>query len=191
VPLNNTEIWEISNSGNFGHPFHIHDVEFNILSVNGAAPDASQAGWKDVVFVPAKSGGTASVVKFIAKFDDYADALHPFMYHCHIALHEDEGMMGQFVVTNATALDDINNKNIPVTLFPNPTNNRLYILFGDVSQSAYYITISDYLGRTKLMLPKPELENGIDISHLSKGVYNLTIIENNSKKSITQSFIVN
>jgi bilirubin oxidase len=93
VPLNNTEIWQITSASNFGHPFHIHDVEFNILSVGGVAPTASQAGWKDVVFVPAKS-----TVKFIAKFDDFADALHPFMYHCHIALHEDEGMMGQFVV---------------------------------------------------------------------------------------------
>ncbi len=93
VPLNNTEIWQITNSGNFGHPFHIHDVEFNILSVSGAAPAAAQAGWKDVVFVPSQS-----TVKFIAKFDDYADNIHPFMYHCHISLHEDEGMMGQFVV---------------------------------------------------------------------------------------------
>ncbi len=93
VPLNNTEIWQITNSGNFGHPFHIHDVEFNILTVNGAAPAAAQAGWKDVVFVPANT-----TVKFIAKFDDFADPVHPFMYHCHIALHEDEGMMGQFVV---------------------------------------------------------------------------------------------
>jgi blue copper oxidase len=191
VPLNQTEIWEISNSGNFGHPFHIHDVEFNILSVNGVAPDAAQAGWKDVVFVPAISGGTPSVVKFIAKFDDYADALHPFMFHCHIALHEDEGMMGQFIVTSANSLNDFKNLDIPVNLFPNPANGRLYIQFDNVNQSAYYITIFDYLGRTKMMLPKPELENGIDISLLSKGVYHLTIIENSSKKSITKSFIVN
>jgi bilirubin oxidase len=94
VPLNNTEIWQITSTSNFGHPFHIHDVEFNILTVGGSAPTASQSGWKDVVFVPANT-----TVKFIAKFDDFADALHPFMYHCHIALHEDEGMMGQFIVT--------------------------------------------------------------------------------------------
>ncbi len=23
----------------------------------------------------------------------------PYMYHCHMLLHDDEGMMGQFVVT--------------------------------------------------------------------------------------------
>ena len=78
VPINQTEIWQITNSGNFGHPFHIHDVEFNIISVNGAAPAAAQAGWKDVVFIPANTGGGPSpvggggpsVVKFIAKFED-------------------------------------------------------------------------------------------------------------------------
>ena len=37
VPIGNTEIWEITSSSGFGHPFHIHDVEFNILSVNGVA----------------------------------------------------------------------------------------------------------------------------------------------------------
>ncbi len=41
VPLGNTEIWEIRSTSGFGHPFHIHDVEFNILSINGAAPAAS------------------------------------------------------------------------------------------------------------------------------------------------------
>ncbi|GBL34950.1 blue copper oxidase CueO [Filimonas sp.] len=115
VPLGNTEIWEITSSSVFGHPFHIHDVEFNILSVNGVAPVAAQAGWKDVVFIPGATGGpggsTPSVVKFIANFDDYADSLHPFMFHCHIALHEDEGMMGQFIVTNkATGLQEIHCK---------------------------------------------------------------------------------
>lgn len=56
-----------------------------------------------MVFIPGKTGTTNSVVKFIAKFDDYADSLHPFMYHCHISLHEDEGMMGQFIVTDLTS----------------------------------------------------------------------------------------
>ncbi len=197
VPLNNTEIWEITSSSAFGHPFHIHDVEFNIISVNGVAPTAAQAGWKDVVFIPGKTGGgpgnpgTPSVVKFIAKFDDYADALHPFMYHCHISLHEDEGMMGQFVVTNQNAVADLKNTDILVSLYPNPTNNKLYIEFKNQNQSAYYITITDVLGRTKVMLPKPELMNGIDVSHLSKGIYHLTIIENNSKQTTTKTFVVN
>jgi FtsP/CotA-like multicopper oxidase with cupredoxin domain len=31
-------------------------------------------------------------------FNDFADADHPYMFHCHLLNHEDAGMMGQFVV---------------------------------------------------------------------------------------------
>ncbi|NBP05686.1 MAG: T9SS C-terminal target domain-containing protein [Bacteroidetes bacterium] len=195
VHLGNTEIWEITSTSGFGHPFHIHDVEFNIISVNGAAPAAAQAGWKDVVFIPGRmggpgGGGTSNVVKFIARFDDYADPLHPFMYHCHISLHEDEGMMGQFVVTESTGSNKNKTGNIPLTVYPNPANNKIYVAFKDKSLSAYYIIITDMLGRTKLMLPKPNLHDGIDIGHLSKGIYHITIIENKTKQSITKNFAV-
>jgi FtsP/CotA-like multicopper oxidase with cupredoxin domain len=30
----------------------------------------------------------------------YADAEHPYMYHCHLLTHEDQGMMGQFTVAS-------------------------------------------------------------------------------------------
>ena len=32
------------------------------------------------------------------RFEDYADPDTPYMYHCHMLWHEDQGMMGQFVV---------------------------------------------------------------------------------------------
>ena len=32
------------------------------------------------------------------RFTDYADPATPYMYHCHLLRHEDDGMMGQFVV---------------------------------------------------------------------------------------------
>jgi bilirubin oxidase len=189
VPLNNTEIWQITSSSIFGHPFHIHDVEFNILSINGVAPDASQAGWKDVVFVPGRTGNTHSVVKFIAKFDDFADPLHPFMYHCHIALHEDEGMMGQFVVTNTTATRNLNPLDDPFDIYPNPAQDRIFIRFNSTNQSAYYIKIIDALGRTKLMLPQPQLENGIDIHSLKAGIYHLLLTDQHSKRTSSRTFV--
>ncbi len=52
-----------------------------------------ESGWKDTVYVPL--GETVTV---IAKFDDFADAVNPYMYHCHFSNHEDGGMMGQFLV---------------------------------------------------------------------------------------------
>lgn len=190
VPLNNTEIWEITSSSIFGHPFHIHDVQFNILSINGVAPDATQAGWKDVVFVPGRTGATNTVVRFIAKFEDYADASHPFMYHCHIALHEDEGMMGQFVVTNATGINSIDKNENQFSIYPNPTHDKLFVKFNDASLSAYYLRITDALGRTILMLPKPELQNGIDISQFSKGFYIIQITEDKTKQTTSKTFLV-
>ncbi|MGI9084550.1 MAG: multicopper oxidase domain-containing protein [Aeromicrobium sp.] len=34
----------------------------------------------------------------LVRFTDHADPDTPYMYHCHLLLHEDRGMMGQFVV---------------------------------------------------------------------------------------------
>lgn len=193
VPIGNTEIWQITSSSVFGHPFHIHDVEFNILSVNGVAPVAAQAGWKDVVFIPGKTpgpGGTNTVVKFIAKFEDYADSLHPFMYHCHISLHEDEGMMGQFVVTGSNPTGIANQTEVKgFSLYPNPANDRLYFSFEDANSQVYYIRINNMLGKTIYMLPRPQLQNGIDISSLAKGIYFVQLTDEKTKVTTTRKFI--
>lgn len=94
VPFNNTEIWELRNQTPIAHPFHIHNVHFFVLSVNGVLPSASLQGRKDVILVPGGNG----VVRFIAKFTDFYDDSTPYMYHCHMLTHEDHGMMGQFIV---------------------------------------------------------------------------------------------
>ena len=153
---------------------------------------AEQAGWKDVVFVPGKAlgpGGANSVVKFIAKFEDYADSIHPFMYHCHISLHEDEGMMGQFVVTGATTGLENNTEAKYFSIYPNPATNKLYISFEDPESSAYYIKINNAFGRTVYMLPRPETKNGIDISHLTTGIYFLQLTDEKTKITTTKKFI--
>ena len=184
VPLGNTEIWQITSSSGFGHPFHIHDVEFNILSINGAAPPAAQAGWKDVVFVPSNQ-----TVKFIARFEDYADSLHPFMFHCHISLHEDEGMMGQFIVkdNSTTGVGGIELTG-GFNLYPNPANDRLFAVMNDAGAGIYYLRITDAIGRTLYMMPEPMIENGIDISRLGKGTYFVTITDSKFR-STTKAFI--
>ena len=90
VPLNNTEIWTISNNSAISHPFHIHDIQFLILDVDGNPPPATAQGWKDTFLIP--SGGGS--VRVITKFEDFADTTVPYMYHCHMLNHEDGGMMG-------------------------------------------------------------------------------------------------
>ncbi len=93
VKANSTEIWEVSNSSMMAHPFHVHNVQFQILDRNGKRPHPSESGLKDVVLVP-----PGERVRIMMKFPEYSDAKVPYMYHCHILEHEDQGMMGQFVV---------------------------------------------------------------------------------------------
>lgn len=96
IPLNNTEIWELNNQTPIAHPFHIHDVQFQILDINGVTPSPALQGWHDVVLVPGGMGN----VRFITQFLDHFDNNLPYMYHCHMLTHEDMGMMGQFKVVN-------------------------------------------------------------------------------------------
>lgn len=93
VPLDSVEIWEIVNATPLVHPFHIHDIHFRVLDRDGEPPLPHEQGLKDTVLVD-----PGSTVRVIAEFSDFADAKHPYMYHCHILEHEDAGMMGQFLV---------------------------------------------------------------------------------------------
>jgi len=93
IKLNDIEIWEVNNTSDLPHPFHIHDIQFLILTRNGSPPPENERGWKDVVLVSQEE-----TVRFIAHFSEFADPDIPFMYHCHILEHEDAGMMGQFLV---------------------------------------------------------------------------------------------
>jgi bilirubin oxidase len=93
VVLNTIEKWTITNGQTFGHSFHIHDVQFKIISRSSGTVPATEQGWKDTFFIRINES-----VSFVAKFDDFASTMHPFMFHCHMANHEDGGLMGQFLV---------------------------------------------------------------------------------------------
>jgi len=93
VTLGTTEVWSVSNSMAQPHNFHVHGVQFQILTVDAEPPSPELAGWKDTIFVP--PGGQ---IRIIMRFDDYSDPAAPYMFHCHLLTHEDDGMMGQFVV---------------------------------------------------------------------------------------------
>ncbi|GAB3659111.1 multicopper oxidase domain-containing protein [Glycomyces tarimensis] len=88
-----TEVWEVSNSDGFLHNFHVHDVQFQVLTVDGEAPPPHLSGWKDTVQLEPQVP-----YRLAMRFSDYTDPNMPYMFHCHILLHEDSGMMGQFVV---------------------------------------------------------------------------------------------
>ncbi len=93
VNLDAIEAWTITNNRTFSHSIHIHDVQFKIVSRSSGTLSTYEQGWKDTVQVP-----LGESVTVVAKFDDFTDVVNPYMYHCHFSNHEDEGMMGQFIV---------------------------------------------------------------------------------------------
>jgi len=93
IKLNAIEKWTIVNNNVFGHSFHIHDVQFKILSRSSGTVGAHESGWKDTVYLP-----VGESVTVIAKYEDFSSSKNAYMYHCHFSNHEDGGMMGQFLV---------------------------------------------------------------------------------------------
>lgn len=91
IPVGDVELWTITNTSGMAHPFHVHHRQFQVLDVDGAAPTAALAGWKDTVVI-----GPGQVVRLLLSFAGVGDRDVPYMFHCHILEHEDHGMMGRF-----------------------------------------------------------------------------------------------
>ena len=101
IAAGSREIWEITNVG-WAHNFHIHDAAFRILDINGELPPEYERGRKDTVFIPA-----GATVRIAVEFGDHADLQFPYMYHCHLLRHEDDGMMGQFLLVEPGTEDQV------------------------------------------------------------------------------------
>jgi len=173
IPLNNVEIWELRNQTAIAHPFHIHDVQFYILDINGQTPPLNMRGRKDVVLVP-PMGGT---VRFITKFDSFANKEVPYMYHCHMLSHEDDGMMGQFIVFgNTTSTTELQKD--PISIYPNPTSNTTTIYGLNPSIIELYNTSGQLLERRE----STNTEESFSLEKYASGVYHFNIITTKSKK---------
>ncbi|SDK53099.1 cell division protein SufI [Glycomyces sambucus] len=93
VRVDTVEVWGVVNDNGFLHNFHVHDVQFQVLEVAGEEPPPHLRGWKDTVpLLPGEPNRLA------LRFTGYTDPNMPYMFHCHVLQHEDDGMMGQFVV---------------------------------------------------------------------------------------------
>lgn len=166
IPLNNIEVWELINMTNISHPFHLHDVQFYILDINGNSPPTNMQGRKDVVLVPPMFG----TVRFITKFEDFADEDTPFMYHCHMLSHEDDGMMGQFLVQGNTTITNEQRKN-SILIFPNPVVDLIHL------QGLLPSTIEVYNTSGQLIEKRESAGNDeeFNMSGLAPGVYYFSI----------------
>jgi FtsP/CotA-like multicopper oxidase with cupredoxin domain len=93
VPWGQVQEWTLVNQTDALHTFHIHQTDFWIVSVNGVAePDRVLRDNVPLGVHPDGKGGFEGdtvVVRFV--FDPIAEG--PFVFHCHVLQHEDEGMM--------------------------------------------------------------------------------------------------
>ena len=184
IPLGNTEVWTLNNQTMIAHPFHIHDIAFWLLERNGQTVPASEQGWKDVVLVM-----PMSTVKFITTFTDFANPNVPYMYHCHVLLHEDEGMMGQFVVVNPEGVQDTNLA-ANLHLSPNPATEQLNISVTLPKQTETTLTVFNTLSQ---LIFSTSFNNTNSINYLlntntyAKGIYYLRITQNG--QSTTAKFV--
>ena len=106
--LGATEIWELANTLIDVHPFHIHQVQFQVLdrrlfnvaeflksgalvySAEPVPPAPNERGWKDTIKLSAQM-----VTRIILRFAPFPGF---YVYHCHILEHEDMDMMRPFQI---------------------------------------------------------------------------------------------
>ncbi|MGI9253711.1 MAG: multicopper oxidase family protein [Thermomicrobiales bacterium] len=84
VQLNTTEEWVIRNATANPHPFHIHINDYQVVAINGQPVPVRYH--EDTTAVP-----PFGEITMRTRFRDFPGR---WVYHCHILLHEDKGMMG-------------------------------------------------------------------------------------------------
>jgi FtsP/CotA-like multicopper oxidase with cupredoxin domain len=84
VRLNTTEEWVIRNASGTWHPFHIHVNDYQVVAVNGQPVPLRYH--EDTTGIPPFGEFTMRT-----RFRDFPGR---WVFHCHIVLHEDHGMMG-------------------------------------------------------------------------------------------------
>ena len=94
--LGTVEQWTILNTTPEIHPFHTHTDHFQVMSINGVVQP--YIGEQDIVPVPQEVNGVPGKVVIRIHFTDFIGKL---MFHCHIAAHEDAGMMSFINVVRA------------------------------------------------------------------------------------------
>jgi FtsP/CotA-like multicopper oxidase with cupredoxin domain len=102
VHAGTVEDWVVENTALEDHIFHIHQIHFQVLEVNGQP--VNDPAIRDTVDLPYWSGsGPYPSVKVRMDFRD-PNIVGTFIYHCHILQHEDAGMMAAIQVLPTSGL---------------------------------------------------------------------------------------
>jgi FtsP/CotA-like multicopper oxidase with cupredoxin domain len=93
------EDWTLENHTQEVHAFHLHQLHFVVMEINGVPTHDPSV--RDTIVVPYWDGqGPYTSVKVRIDFRD-PETVGTFLYHCHILDHEDLGMMAKIEVKPA------------------------------------------------------------------------------------------
>ncbi len=93
------EDWTIENQSREIHMFHMHQIHYELLAVNGVPVPPAQRQWYDTHEVGYWTG-TGPYPSIKVRMDFRGAVAGEFVYHCHILDHEDAGMMANILVTD-------------------------------------------------------------------------------------------
>jgi FtsP/CotA-like multicopper oxidase with cupredoxin domain len=184
IQLDDIEIWELVNETNIAHPFHIHDIQFYILDINGNPPPPELRGRKDVVLV-----NVGQTIRFITKFEDFADDVIPYMYHCHNLFHEDAGMMGQFIVIDSTTIG-MNETMISAgqlySAYPNPTTDVVTLERLGSSNGNAMVSVFNTVGKliSSHNMPQNQTRLRLGLSDFDAGLYLISIVDADGTREV-------
>ncbi|MEM9836630.1 MAG: multicopper oxidase domain-containing protein, partial [Bacteroidota bacterium] len=168
----------IKNESNRAHPWHIHDIHFWVTEIKEDGEPLSPGDYPEIFDGPKDNVLVMPdwELSYIATFDDYGTGIRfdsSYMYHCHILPHEDQGMMGQFVVWNGdplTSTDNPTNITRDMKVFPNPSSGDAYLEGSSTETSIIYVfNAAGSLIRT-LQLPPFDGVMQLELSGLQKGM---------------------
>lgn len=101
TPVTGTvEEWVFRNTSGELHPIHLHVNDAQVISVNGV-PQQAQS-WVDTIPIPyatLNSAGISVPGEVVMRFR-FRTYVGPYVFHCHILAHEDNGMMSIINVTS-------------------------------------------------------------------------------------------
>lgn len=184
IPENSTEIWQLQNQTMVAHPFHLHGMSFYLLDRNGVSVPPKERGAKDVVLVAPNE-----TVRFITRFEHFPDLTVPYMYHCHILMHEDDGMMGQYVIAaTPTGLPDAAPVG-DVRAVPNPATGT-FRLEGTWATPPSALELRDLLGRVVLRQPVTHGAPVVEAAALPAGVYHCALYDAAGRRTATTKVVL-
>jgi FtsP/CotA-like multicopper oxidase with cupredoxin domain len=134
------EDWTVQNTAAEDHIFHIHQLHFQVMAINGQP--VNDPAIRDTIDLPYWSGtGPYPSATLRMDFRD-SSIVGTFVYHCHILEHEDGGMMGTIQVlppgigtttTLAASSTDVNaNSNVTLTATVTPASTGGPAMLGTV-----------------------------------------------------------